>query len=290
MPRDDNVHEVILIHWLGFRQVLFSMYLRRAGFVQAELMALLTATFLVAFVADAHAQGRGGGRGGPPQPPPVPRAAAPIDVTGYWAAVVTTDWRWRMTTPPKGDYQGVPMNAEARKVADAWDPAKDEAAGEQCRSYGAPNILRVPGRIHITWVDDQTLKLETDTGQQTRVFYFGPTQGQGGDWQGVSQASWDVIAGGGALGARRELLSGALKVVTTKFKMGYIRKNGVPYSANATLTEYFDVIKEPSGDEYLVASMTLQDPTYLTSNYEMAVNFKKQPEGAGWNPTPCSAR
>jgi hypothetical protein len=253
--------------------------------------SFLIRTAIIALVAaSAYGQGRGGGRGGPPQPPPTPKAAAPIDLTGYWAAVVTTDWRWRMTTPPKGDYAGVPLNAEARKVADAWDPAKDEAAGEQCRSYGAPNIMRVPGRIHITWVDDQTLKLETDAGQQTRTFYFGVPQNQGGDWQGVSQASWDIVAGGAALGARAPAQSGALKVVTTKFKMGYIRKNGVPYSPTAMLTEYFDVIKEPNGDQYLVLSETLQDPMYLNANYETAVNFKKQADGAGWNPTPCSAR
>ena len=169
-------------------------------------------------------------------------------------------------------------------------PAKDEAAGEQCRAYGAPNILRVPGRIRISWVDDQTLKLEADAGQQTRMFYFGNPQGQGGDWQGVSQASWDTVIGGANLGGRVPVQSGALKVVTTKYKMGYIRKNGVPYSANSTLTEYFDVIKEPNGDTYLVVSGTLVDPMYLNTPYEMAVNFKKQADNSGWNPTPCSAR
>jgi hypothetical protein len=63
-------------------------------------------------------------------------------------------------TPLKGDYTSMPMNAEARKIADAWDPAKDEAAGEQCKSYGAPALMRVPGRLHIAWQDDQTLKLD----------------------------------------------------------------------------------------------------------------------------------
>ncbi|MEQ1948953.1 MAG: hypothetical protein ABL995_17310 [Bryobacteraceae bacterium] len=252
--------------------------------------AVLMSALVAMSALIASAQGRGGGRGGPPQPPQTPKVAAPIDLVGTWGAVVTTDWRWRMTTPPKGDYNGVPMNADARKVADAWDPAKDEAAGEQCRAYGAPNILRVPGRIRISWVDDQTLKLETDNGQQTRTLYFGTPQSQGGDWQGVSQASWDMIAGGANLGGRIPMQSGALKVVTTKFKMGYIRKNGVPYSANANLTEYFDVIKEPNGDTYLVVSSTLVDPTYLNTPYEMAVNFKKQADNSGWNPAPCTAK
>ena len=64
-------------------------------------------------------------------------AGAPIDMTGYWVSIVTEDWRFRMVTPAKGDYASVPVNAEARKVADAWDPAKDEAEGNQCKAYGA---------------------------------------------------------------------------------------------------------------------------------------------------------
>ena len=132
-------------------------------------------TFVLAAMLAAHtalAQGRGG-RGGAPAPPQAPKAAALIDVTGYWVSVVTEDWRYRMVTPSKGDYQGVPMTPEARKIADTWDPAKEEASGELCKSYGAPAILRVPGRLHVTWQDDQTLKMETDAGKQTRIFHFG---------------------------------------------------------------------------------------------------------------------
>src|SRR6516165_11878248 len=97
---------------------------------------------------------------------PGAKAAAPIDLTGYWVTVITPDWRERMVAPAKGDYLAVPITAAAQKVADAWDPAKDEAAGEQCRSYGAPAILRVPERLHIKWEDDQTLREETDAGMQ----------------------------------------------------------------------------------------------------------------------------
>src|SRR6516164_1815309 len=59
------------------------------------------------------------------------KAGAPVDLTGYWVSLVTEDWRYRMVTPPKGDYPSIPLNAEGRRVADAWDPAKDEAAGLQ---------------------------------------------------------------------------------------------------------------------------------------------------------------
>lgn len=111
--------------------------------------------------------------GPPPGPPPPPRAGAPVDLTGYWVSLVTEDWRQRMTSAPKGDMESIPLNAEGRKAALAWDPAKDEAAGEKCRAYGAGGIVRLPGRIHITWQDDNTLKAEFDAGTQTRILHFG---------------------------------------------------------------------------------------------------------------------
>src|SRR5437016_14308945 len=132
-------------------------------------------------------------RGGAGGPPATPKAAAPIDLTGTWVPLITEDWRVRMVTPKKGDYESVPISAEGRKVADAWDPAKDEAAGEQCRSYGAPAIMRVPGRVHITWENDTTLTAEMDAGQQTRLFHFGEFQPPATPrtWQGNSVASWE---------------------------------------------------------------------------------------------------
>src|SRR3974390_1254665 len=74
-------------------------------------------------------------RGGPPLNP---KDSSPIHLTGYWVAIVTEDWRYRMVTPAPGDYQGVPMTQAAIKIANAWDPAKEEAAGDPCKSYGAP--------------------------------------------------------------------------------------------------------------------------------------------------------
>src|SRR3974390_1012192 len=116
--------------------------------------------------ARVDAQGRGRGAPAPA------RAQAPIDLTGYWVSIVTEDWRYRMVTPAPGDYQEVPMTAAAVRIADSWDPAK-EASGDQCKSYGAPAILRVPEHLHITWQDDQSMKMDVDSGTQTRVFHFG---------------------------------------------------------------------------------------------------------------------
>ena len=100
--------------------------------------------------------------------PTTARAAAPIDITGHWVSLITDDWVYRMITPAKGDVSYVPLNPEGRRLAEAWDPARDEAAGEQCKGYAAPAIMRLPSRVEITWADDNTLKLDIDTGMQTR--------------------------------------------------------------------------------------------------------------------------
>ena len=257
-------------------------------------------SFLVALVllvtVGGYAQGQEG-RGGVPQPPRTAKESAPFDISGYWVSIVTEDWRYRMFTPPKGDYAGVPLNAEARKIADAWDPAKDEASGDECKSYGAPAIMRLPGRLHIAWQDDQTLKVETDTGKQSRLFYFGSPQSQGGDWQGVSQAAWEflpttiAVIGGARTGlGAADRRGGSLKVVTTKLKPGYLRKNGVPYSANAVMTEFYDRVSEPNGDSYLLITGRLEDPTYLSQPYLTSEHFQKQADASAWNPTACVAK
>jgi hypothetical protein len=228
--------------------------------------------------AQTGAQGRSG------QPPASPKEAAPIDLTGYWVAIVTQDWRQRMVTPPKGDYESVPINLAAKAVGDAWDPAKDEAAGEQCRSYGAPAVMRNPGRVHITWQDDQTLKVELDAGEQTRLFHFGAWQSPANapaTWQGESVAQWMSPPG--------RPMSGSLKVVTTHVRPGYLRKNGVPYSGNVVLTEHWDLFTAPNGELWLTITSTVEDPQYLRMPWLTALHFKKEPDGAKWDPSPCSA-
>jgi hypothetical protein len=218
-----------------------------------------------------------------------PRTAAPIDLTGYWVSLVTEDWRYRMVTPTKGDYQGVPMTPDAVKIADAWNPEADASAGNQCKSYGAPAIMRVPGRLHITWDDDRTLKLETDTGMQTRVFRFtAPAVRSEASWQGDSVAEWELQnpGRGAAAGAPRR---GSLKVVTSNLKSGYLRKNGVPYSEDAKLTEFFDVVAEPNGDQLLVVTSIVEDPKYLRQPFILSTQFSKRPDAKGWDPAPCSS-
>jgi hypothetical protein len=228
---------------------------------------------------------------GPPGPPPTPRASAAVDLTGYWVSVVSEDWRYRMVTPAKGDYNGLPINRAAADVADRWDPAADERAGSQCKGYGAAALLRLPGRLHISWDGEAALMLEADAGTQTRRFRFGTTTRPGGrSWQGESAASWDAPRGARGRGAAAApSTNGSLKVVTTNLKAGYLRKNGVPYSENATVTEYFSVARLAGGGEILVVTTVVDDPVYLTQPYIVSSQFKKQPDAAGWSPTPCSA-
>jgi len=208
-------------------------------------------------------------------------------MTGYWVSVVTEDWRYRMVTPPKGSFGGVPLNAEGRRVANAWDAAKDEAAGDSCKSYGAAGLMRVPGRLHITWENDTTMRVETDAGTETRLFHFGGAEPAGLEpsIQGHSTAQWEYAAG-----ARGPSRSGNLKVVTTRLLAGYLRKNGVPYSANTVLTEYYDRIAAPNGDQWLVVMTQVVDPQYLTMPFVTTTHFKKLADSAGWDPQPCSAR
>jgi hypothetical protein len=267
---------------------------------------------------DLASQGRG--RGGPPAPARTPRAAAPVDLTGTWVAIVTEDWRWRMVTPRKGDYASVPISAEGRKVADAWDIARDVAAGTECKAFGVGGIMRQPGRIRISWQDETTLTLAFDAGTQTRLLHFDATKAAPAEksWQGHSTAMWEgpgfgprgeappgpgagpagpPVPGGGGQGlrggppprGRASINSGGdVKVVTTGFREGYLRKNGVSYSEAATITEYFHRLPtHPNGDSYLNVVTVVEDPRYLTQPFYTSTNFKLEPDASKFSPTPC---
>jgi hypothetical protein len=216
------------------------------------------------------------------------RDRAPIDLTGYWVSYVTENWRYRMVTPAKGEYRRIPSSRAALPLINAWDPAADERAGNQCKSYGAGGIMSVPGRLHITWQDADTLRIETDAGTQTRLFHFSPraaastsSPGPPRSWQGESTATWEPAPGpeGG----------GSLRVVTSNLRAGYLRKNGVPYSEQATVTEHFDIAPLADDGRLLLVTIIVDDPVYLTGPYVVSPHFKKEPSGSKWDPTPCSS-
>jgi hypothetical protein len=245
----------------------------------------MAAGVLLALAVDLSAQ-RGREGGPPPGPPPVPREAAPIDLTGYWVSIVNEDWRWRMVTPPKGDYPGIPLNPAGREVAEAWDPATDGS----CRALGAPALLRMPTRLHITWEGDDVLKIETDAGRQTRELRFGaPPAGGPRTLQGHSVAEWarSLGRGRGRGPGGPPPPGGSLKVVTTHLLPGWLRRNGVPYSEQAVVTEHFDRFPSPDGEEWFVVTTVVDDPRYLAGPFVTSSHFRREADGSRWDPLPC---
>lgn len=225
------------------------------------------------------------------------QASAQVDLTGYWVALVTEDWLWRMTTAPPGDATSVPLNPQGRRAAGEWDPEQDAANGEACRPFGAAGLMRLPLRLHITWENENTLKIETDAGEQTRLLRFGDGAAPpaANSWQGFTTAEWTRPVGGFDL---RAVLSGrpaapasgppsgSLKAFTTHMRPGYLRWNGVPYSENAELTEYFSRVSA-FGNDYLTVLSVVHDPAFLSEDFVTSSHFKREPDDANWTPSPC---
>lgn len=263
--------------------------------VRSQKMLLLLAVMFFAVPSETPAEQQVAGR----QTPAVQtaRARAAVDLTGTWVSVITEEWKYRMVTPPKGDYRGlvegasgtlpggVRITAEAVRALRSWDPAKDEAAGEQCKGYGAAGVTRLPGKVRISWQDDNTLKVEFEAGNQVRLFRFGAAPPTGEPtWQGHSVAEWEYAVT--APGQSRE---GNLKVATTHLRPQYSRKNGLPVSENAKLTDYLHVLTAPNGDPWLSWIGELDEPLYYQRPYHYSWQFKKVPDNSPWNPYPCSA-
>ena len=269
----------------------------RAALCRSFAVTGLAATVLLIAPAALSAQGRGGAA-------PVattPQAAAPIDLAGYWVSQIVDEWRFRVK-PEKGDIVYMPLNADARRVANAWDPDKDAADGNACKAYGAVGAMQRPGRLHITWQDDRTLKLDFDAGTQTRLLHFGPVGAKGEpSLQGYSAAQWlvngRILLDTGGTGfvpglgpGRGTSRGGTLRVTTDNLTPGYLRKNGVPYSNKAVLNEYFNLLAGQQGEPYFVVTAMVDDATYLNQPFIRTYTFKKQADASGWEPTACLPR
>jgi hypothetical protein len=250
--------------------------LRRA---LAGLLALASAAVYVA--ADAQ----------PPRAPDArtPRERAPIDLTGQWVAVVDEDWRWRMVTPPVGDTSSLPVNERGRAAAAAWDLERDKAEGNLCKAFAGPGLMRQPTRIRIDWEDDDTLRFEFDAGRQIRRLEFAPRPAAERSLQGYSEARWfRQTQSRGVFGQRTPTDGGSLVVQTTQLAGGYLRPNGVPFGERATVKEFFNTFALP-GDAgaWLIVTMVVDDPEYLTTELVISSQFKKEASRAAWNPRPC---
>jgi hypothetical protein len=242
---------------------------------------------------------------------------APVDLTGTWVSVVSEDWAVRMITPSEGNFESLPLTPAARDAANAVDIAQIEAAGSACDAYGAPAIMREPGRVRIVWEDADTLRIQADAGEQTRLLHFaGAPQEAAASRQGVSQAEWQyaggfnpdraartpaadgTAAGGrGGRGGGRGRGAGAaapeggrLKAVTTNLTAGFLRKNGVRHSADTSVTEYYNLLRQPDGAQWLVVTTIVHDPENLVVDYVTSSHFKREADDSKWRPRPCSLR
>jgi hypothetical protein len=246
-------------------------------------LVVLVATVIVASGAEAAGQGRIAG------PPASARQGALIELTGQWVAIVTEDWRWRMVTPPKGDAASVPLNPAGRRALESWNPTLDRSRGEMCKAFGPPGLIRQPGRIRIQWSEDNTLDMHFDAGNQVRRLYFagGPPDGAR-TLQGASRARWfkQSQTRGLARGTTRPT-GGSLEVVTTSLRGGYLRPNGVPYSDGAIVKEFFDVFSLGEDGTWMIVTTVVNDPTYLTQEFVISSQFRKEDDSSKWSPRPC---
>jgi hypothetical protein len=210
--------------------------------------------------------------------------------------VISEDWRWRMVTPVRGDFANIPLNAEGVRVGHEWNPDADRAGGLECKAYGAAAIMRKPTRVKISWDDDATLRVQTDTGEQTRLFRFTADSdpAEPPSRQGWSVANWEGPARGVGATERIGLFAGrvgsqpqALEVTTTNLLPGYYRGNGAPYSSDAVVDEYYDYHSQPDGTEWFTVTTVVTDPLYLQGVFITSSDFKKEQDDGGWNPAPC---
>lgn len=252
---------------------------RRWGIGLGVSLVLALGSTITLTGQQAPAGGRQGG------PPPTPRAQAPFDMTGTWVSIVHEDWRWRMVTPARGDYAGVLLTPAGIKAGDAWDMEADKASGNECRPFAVGGVYRIPGRLRISWQDDNTLKIETSAGTQTRLLNFGPPPAQGEKtWQGASAAAWQANRPGRGAAT---FAGGNLKVSVTNFKLGYLRANGVPYNETATITEWYNRHDGPGNRQWLTITQMIEDPVNLREPWIVSTDFLKEADDSKFVPTPC---
>ncbi|HEX4049563.1 MAG TPA: hypothetical protein VHY19_01615 [Steroidobacteraceae bacterium] len=225
------------------------------------------------------------------------REQAPYDLSGYWTSVITQNWQFRMVVPGPGEYADIPINAKAKQLADAFRASADMAAGKQCEAYGAAALMRLPEHLHVHWQDADVLRVDTDAGMQTRLLHFRAAAADTApepSTQGWSAAKWVLPTPGAApappAGAANapQAHYGSLQVLTDHLLPGLLRKNGVPYSAQTRLTEWWDLRVEPEGDQWLTITSTVEDPQYLQAPLIYDSIFQKEPDSSKWAPAPCS--
>jgi hypothetical protein len=195
-------------------------------------------------------------------------ALAEIDLSGEWSPLYHEDAPERVPGPELGNYTGLPINDAARLRADSYDPDRISVVQEyQCRPHGADYALRGLGNLRISReIDSATQRV---IAYRTRMFAWDsertiymdgrahPPEHAVHTWQGFSTGKWQ---------------GNALVIKTTHLKTNYLRRNGLPRSDKAKLTEHW--IRH--GD-YLTIVSILEDPVFLTEPLVRSQNWYLNP-------------
>ena len=184
----------------------------------------------------------------------------------------------------------MPLNPAGRKIADAWDLDADRTRGELCKAFGPPALIRQPGRMRIRWESDDTLLLEFDAGTQTRRFHFGSARAQAGRHRCRATRRPMVPAAAESRHFRPRRCASDWRVARGRddeSHAGYLRPNGVPYSERTVVKEFFDSFTLPEDGTWLIVTTVVADPDYLTQEFVLSSQFKKETDLSKWNPRPC---
>jgi hypothetical protein len=189
---------------------------------------------------------------------------ADADLTGYWDNIIQEDFGYRLAGPAVGDYSGLPINDAAKAIADNWDPEDGYKPENQCKMHGAAYIMRSPIRFFLEYEDEVTIsiKIELEMGRERKIYLDGrPAEGPPTE-MGHSVGVWN---------------GDMLTVTTTNMTEKYIRRNGVPNSEQAVMTEHF--IRH---DNYITLISIIEDPVYLTEPLIRSVSYRKRDDEFKW--------
>jgi hypothetical protein len=189
---------------------------------------------------------------------------AEADLTGYWDNIIQEDHLFRTAGPPVGEYAGLPLNDAAHAVADNWNPEDGYKPENQCKMHGAAYIMRSPIRFFLSYDDDTTIsiKIELEMGRERKIYLDDrPAEGPPTE-MGHSVGVWN---------------GDMLTVTTTNMTEKYIRRNGVPNSEQAVMTEH--IIRH---DDYISLISIIEDPVYLTEPLIRSVSFRKRDDEFKW--------
>jgi hypothetical protein len=195
-------------------------------------------------------------------------AFAQRDISGEWAPRFHEDQPERIPGPEIGDYLGLPINDAARLRGDSWDASLLTLPEHQCKPHPSDYGIRGPANLRV-WkeIDTPTQQL---LAYHTHISWQAPERTIWMDgrphppdyvaytWQGFSTGKWE---------------GDMLTITTDHLKMGWIRRNGIPRSSKAVITEHW--IRH---DNYLTVATIVNDPLYLTEPFIRTTDFVFDPD------------